>query len=188
MRSSKTVIFAVIMKSTSFIFLALFSFLAACTKVEPTPTSGTNTIDNTTYQTTTYFVYGFSFSKAKLVATYPDPGPDITVYVNIDNLPYRLTLQSNTPKPSFYKVGDYADEDAAKSAFNNLKTVTVSLWQDMADPITANQVWIYRSGADKYAKIRIISTINELRQLINYGECSFQWVYQPDGTLTFSAR
>jgi hypothetical protein len=133
-------------------------------------------------------VYGFSFSKAQLVSTNTNPGPDVTVYVNIDNQPPKLTLQANNMKPSFYKVGDFADEDAAKSTFNNLKTVSVSQWEDMADPLNVNQVWIYRSGNENYAKIRIISTVNETRQLVNYGECTFQWVYQPDGSLTFPGK
>jgi hypothetical protein len=176
------------MKITSFILLAIFSLLSGCTKVEPTRTSGIDTIDNTTYQSSTYFNYGFSFSKANLVSTLTNPGPDITVYVNKDNLPYRLTLQANNLKPSFYKVGDFADEAAAKTAFDNLKTVSVSQWEDMADPVNDNQVWIYRSATDSYAKIRIISTVNEVRQLINYGECTFQWVFQPDGSLTFPGK
>jgi hypothetical protein len=176
------------MKRTSFILLAIFLLLPACTKVEKTPTSGIATIDNITYQTTTYYVFGFSFSGANLVATYPSPGPDITVYVNIDTLPHRLILQSDNLKPSFFKAGDFADEDAAKSAFNNLKTVSVSQWEDMADPLNVNQVWIYRSGKDSYAKIRIISTVNETRLGKAYGECTFQWVFQPDGSLTFPGK
>jgi len=176
------------MKRTLFILLALFLFLAACTKTEPTPTSGINTIDNTTHFTTTYFNYGFSFSTAKLVSTNTNPRPDISLYVNIDNQPSRLTLQSDNLRPSFYKMGDFADEEAAKTAFNDLKTISVSQWVDMADPLNANQVWIYRSGSDTYTKIRIISTINEIRQTVNYGECTFQWVYQPDGSLTFPGK
>lgn len=165
------------------------SALSGCTKVEPTRTSGIDTIDNTTYQSTTYFVYGFSFSKAKLVSTNTNPGPDIIVYVNIDNLPHRLTLQANNLKPSFYKVGDFADEETARSAFNNLKTVSVSQWEDMADPINANQVWVYRTGGSEcYAKIRISSTKNEIRNIIPYGECTFEWLYQPDGSLTFPGK
>jgi len=148
-------------------------------------TSGIDKIDNITYFSTAYFNYGFSFSKAKLVSTYTNPGPDVVAYVNIDNLPYRLTLQAENLKPSFYKVGDFADEEAAQTAFNNLKTVSVSQWVDMADPLNINQVWIYRSGSDTYTKIRIISTVNEIRQTVNYGECTFQWVYQPNGSLTF---
>jgi hypothetical protein len=58
----------------------------------------------------------------------------------------------------------------------------------MADPVTENQVWIYRSGNEKYAKIRIISTVNEIRENLPFGECRFEWLYQPDGSKTFPAR
>lgn len=176
------------MKNIVFILLAVFSTLPGCTKKEPTRTSGIDTIDNTNHFATTYFQYGFSFPGAKLIPTYPGPGPDITLYVNIETGTPRLTLQAENLKPSFYKVGDFTDEATAISAFDNLKTVSVSQWQDMADPINANQVWIYRSGTDHYSKIRIVSTINETRQSVAYGECTFQWVYQPDGSLTFPGK
>jgi hypothetical protein len=179
-------IFEIIMKRIFLISSVLLIVLFfSCTKVEKVRTSGIDTIDNTTFFTTTYFVYGFTFSQAKLVPTYPAPGPDVTLYVNKDNQPYRLTLQASNLKPSFYKVGDYGDSDAAISAFDNLKTVSVPQWLDMADPINDNQVWIYRTGTEKYAKIRIISTINENRQGVDYGECTFQWVFQPDGSTSF---
>jgi hypothetical protein len=173
------------MKRIIIIFSISLLVFTGCTKVEPARTTGTDTIDNTTYQSTTYYVYGFSFSQGKLVSTMSSPGPDIVIYVNQDNAPSRLTLQANNMNPSFSKVGDYADEASAKTAFDNLKTVSVSQWSEMADPIAPNQVWIYRSGDEKYTKFRIVSTVNEMRQLIAYGECSFQWVYQPDGSLTF---
>jgi len=176
------------MKRILFILLAILSVLSGCTKKEPTRSSGIDTIDNITYFSTTYYQYGFSFSSASLVSTNLNPGPDITIYVNIDNATPRLTLQSNNLKPSFYKVGDFPDVSSAQSAFDNLKTVSVSQWQDMADPINANQVWIYKSGTEHYSKIRIVSTVNETRQGVAYGECSFQWVYQPDGSLTFPAK
>lgn len=176
------------MKRTLLISLLIISILPGCTKKEPTRSSGIDTIDNITYFSTTYYQYGFSFSSASLVSTNLNPGPDITIYVNIDNATPRLTLQSNNLKPSFYKVGDFPDVTSAQSAFDNLKTVSVSQWQDMADPINANQVWIYRSGTEHYSKIRIVSTVNETRQSVAYGECSFQWVYQPDGSLTFPAK
>lgn len=167
------------------IALLVLLALSGCTKVEKTRTSGTDTIDNITFQSTTYYVYGFSFAEAKLIKTYPDPKPDIILYVNVDTQTPRLTLQAYNLKPSFYKAGDYGDADAAISAFNSLKTVSVTQWQEMADPINDNQVWIYRTGTENFVKIRIISTVNENRQGIDYGECTFQWVYQPDGSLTF---
>lgn len=176
------------MKRIVLILVVFCSILQGCTKTEATRTSGTDTIDNTTHFSSTYFNYGFSFSKAKLISTIDGQGYDISLYVNTDNLPYRITLQSDNLRPSFYKVGDFADEPAAKTAFDNLKTVSVSQWQDMADPVNANQVWIFRSGNNNYTKIRIVSTINETRQSIAYGECTFQWVYQPDGSSTFPGK
>jgi hypothetical protein len=173
------------MKRLTYIILATVLLLSSCEEEVKVRTSGTDTIDNTTFQNTTYYVYGFSFAQGKLVSTLNNPGPDMTVYLNKLNTPYSLTLQSNNFNPSFYKVGDYADENAAKTAFDNLKSVPSAQWKDMADPIAANQVWIYRSGEERYTKFRIVSTVNEMRQLIAYGECTFQWVYQPDGSLTF---
>jgi hypothetical protein len=173
------------MKRMAFILLTIFTILSGCTKKESTRTSGIDTIDNITYFSSTYYNYGFLFSGAKLVKTYPGPGPDITIYVNIDNVTPRLTLQSNNLNPSFYKVGDFPDAASAQSAFDNLKTVAVTQWQDMADPINDNQVWIYKSGTGAYTKIRIVSTVNEPRSGIAYGECTFQWVYQPDGSSSF---
>ena len=168
--------------------MLIFSIFTGCTKKEPTRTSGIDTIDNITYFNTTYFNYGFSFSGAKLVSTNLNPGPDITIFVNPGNSSPSLTLQTNNLKPSFFKEGDFPDETTAKTAFDNLKTVSVTQWLDMADPVAANQVWIYRSGTDIYTKIRIISTINETRQSIPYGECTFQWIIQPDGSTTFPGK
>lgn len=173
------------MKKSLFILSAILLILFGCKKKESTRSSGTDSIDNTTYFSTTYYNYGFSFSEAKPVATTLNPGPDIAIYVNVDNVTPRLTLQTNNLNPSFFKVGDYPTEDAAKSAFDNLKTVSVEQWAEMADPIAANQVWIYRSGTENYTKFRIVSTVNETRDNIPYGECTFQWIYQPDGTTTF---
>jgi hypothetical protein len=175
-------------KRVVLILLSYFVILAGCTKKESTRTSGIDTIDNITYFSTTYYNYGFSFSAAKLLSTNLNPGPDITLFLNVGTVPPTITLQTNNLKSSFYKLDDYPDEASAKTAFDNLKTVSVTQWLDMADPIVANQVWIYRSGSDVYTKFRIISTINETRQSIPYGECTFQWTTQPDGSLTFPAK
>jgi PBP1b-binding outer membrane lipoprotein LpoB len=173
------------MKKVVLTILVGFMVLSGCTKKEPTRTSGIDTIDNTTFFSTTYYAYGFTFSKAAKVSTTVNPGPDIAIYVNVDNGTPRLTLQTNNLKPSFFKAGDFTDAESAQSAFDNLKTVNVTQWQEMADPILDNQVWIYRSGTETYTKFRIISTVNESRQGIDYGEITFQWVYQPDGSTTF---
>jgi len=176
------------MKNTALILVVVFAFLQGCTKKEPTRTSGIDTIDNITYFSTTYYNFGFSFSGAKLLSTNLNPGPDITLYLNVGTVPPTITLQTNNLKPSFFKLDDYPDEASAKTAFDNLKTVSVTQWLDMADPIVANQVWIYRSGSEIYTKFRIISTVNETRQSVPYGECTFQWVTQPDGSSTFPSK
>jgi hypothetical protein len=176
------------MKKQILISLLIISVLSSCTKKETTRTSGTDTIDNTTYFTSTYYLLGFSFSGANLVSTNKNPGPDITLFVSADTGAPRLTLQANNLRPSFFRVGNFADAPSAQSAFNSLKSVVVSQWVDIADPLTDNQVWIYRSGTDTYTKFRIISTINETRSGIPYGECTFQWFYQSDGSTTFSGK
>lgn len=176
------------MKTNAILITVLAVLLSACTKVEKTPTSGINTIENTIYRPDNPYILGFSFSTAEIVANNKTPGPDILIFVNTDVAPYRLTLQADNLKPSFCKIGDYASEADAIAAFNNLHEAVITRWEDMADPIAPNQIWIYRTGTDKYAKIRIISVVNEIRQTVPYGECKFQWVYQPDGSLTFSDK
>jgi hypothetical protein len=177
-----------------FLMLCISLVLFSCKKKEETHTSGIDTIDNTTHMGSTYYVYGFSFPDARLVSTESHPGPDITIYVNNDNpnIPPRLYFMANNLLPSFYKAGEYTSESAASDAFNSLKSISVPMWTDFADPVKPNQVWIYRSQGEKYAKIRIISTVNErrkdtsaLRDSVDYAECTFEWVYQPDGTITF---
>lgn len=178
------------MKRLLFILLLFPSILSGCKKAETIPTSGTDTIDNTIYQNaTTYYALGFSFSQAKKISNLADPGPDITLYVNQDNsASTRLTLMVNNFKRSYFKIGNFPNEAASIAAFNNLKTVGTYQWVDMADTINANQVWLYRTGRDQYAKFRIVSLINEIRNTKPYGDCTFQWVFQSDGSSTFPVK
>ncbi len=176
------------MKKIFVLFILIPFVFSSCSKDETTPDSGTVTINNKTYLSTTYYVNGFSFSKAKKVSTLSTPGPDVLVYVNSYTSPVSLTLQANNLNPSFGKIDDYSDEQSAITAFKNLTTVGSYQWTEMADSIAANQIWIYRTGNQTYAKIRIISTVNETRDNVPYGECTFEWVYQPDGSTTFPAK
>jgi len=175
------------MKRSFFILIIILSILSGCRKDDTPRTSGTETIENTLYGTGPYYANGFSFSLAKKVSTL-DKDYDITINVNNDNPVSRLILQANNLKNSFYKIGDYPDAASAVSAFNNLKTVGTYQWEGMADPINVNQVWVYRTGSEQYAKIRIVSTKNEIRNNLPYGECTFEWLYQPDGSLTFPGK
>ncbi len=175
------------MKNSLPIILIFLLFLQVSCKKDKIPeTSGTATIDNTTLLAQTYYVYGFLFSEAKKVSTLDTPPPDITV----DNDGTNLLLQANNLRNSFYNAGEYNDAASAATAYNNLKSASVqeTAWTGLAYPLKVNQVWIYRSGTTNYAKFRIISTIAEVRSGRNYAECTFEWDYQPDGTLTFPGK
>lgn len=175
------------MRKLFLIVLIILFLLPSCKKDDSPSTSGTATIENTLYGTGPYYANGFSFSLAKKVSTLEKPAPDIVLYVNSDGLP-KLTFQANNFNSSFYKVGDYPDAATAITSFKSLKTVGTFRWEAMADPVNINQVWIYRTGSECYAKIRIISLVNEKRGTLAFGECTFEWLYQPDGSLTFPGK
>ena len=176
-------LFNVSMKRIIPILILFLLFQVSCKKEKTPDTSGTVTIDNTRSLSTTYYVYGFLFSEAKKVSTLENPPPDITVDTDGNN----VLFQANNLKNSFYLFGEFNNASAAKTAFDNLITATVQEgdWEGLAYPVSENQIWIYRSGKEHYAKLRIISVIAEERSGQNYAECTFEWVYQPDGTLTF---
>lgn len=175
------------MKHLVYITTIILVALTACKKDESAPTSGIRTINNLRYQEkSTYALHGFTFSTGKEVSTESTPGPDII----LDTLSSTVIIfQANNLQPSFSKVGDYPTEQAAKEAFSALKSVTSTQWIDFSSPVFPNQIWIYRSGAGLYTKIRTITTLIEKREnlgrIINYGECTFEWVHQPDGSLIF---
>lgn len=170
----------------SVILLLLLVLQGSCKKEATPETSGTVTIDNTRTLAQTYYVFGFLFSEGKKVSTLENPPPDIT----IDSDGTSLLLQANNLSNSFYKAGEYENESLAETAFDNLKTITIatSAWEGLAYPLKPHQIWIYRSGTSHYAKFRIISTISEIRNEKPYAECTFEWVYQTDGTLTFPGK
>jgi hypothetical protein len=175
------------MRRIIFYILPLLLILGvSCSKSETPDTSGIVTINNTRTLGQTYYVYGFLFSEASIVSTLDNPPPDITV----DSDGTNLLLMADNLKDSFFKWGEYNDETTASDAFDNLTSATIqsSDWEGLAYPIKENQVWIYRSGTEHYAKIRIISLISEVRNEKDYAECTFEWEYQPDGSLTFPVK
>ncbi len=91
-------------------------------------------------------------------------------------------LSANTLKPSFGLKGEYASENEAIAAFNALTDVGTPSWSDMGAPLKANQVWVIRTGDTKYAKIRTTAVSLELTGDGPVARCTFQWVYQPDGS------
>ena len=174
------------------LFILLFSsaLLSSCKKDEAPATSGTATIDNTTTLGQTYYVYGFLFSEARKVATLNDPVDVLTISpeVNINNEIVRITFNVNTFRECFFLYGEYPDAAAASSAFNSLTSFSNPLLVDPPVEVKLNQIWLFRTTQNKYAKIRIVNTVAEKRNNVPYAECTFQWEYQPDGTLTFPGK
>jgi len=174
------------------VLVAAFLLAWSCKKDETPDTRGTVTIDNTTtLGSTTYFVYGFLFSEARKVTTRDTPRPDVTV----DTDGTSILFMTENEKNSFCLFGEYNDASSAKSAFDNLTaaTITENQWLGLAIPVEENQVWIYRAGSitsgnDHYAKMRIISTRTGPGDPKPFAECTFEWQYQPDGTLTFPGK
>ena len=177
------------MRNIIFIGFLIALYQLSCNKNSGPDISGIITINNDltfSQQLQTYINYGFLFSQAKLV---PNEGaatkPDITIDNDgtLDNLILQAKINSR-----FYKAGEYADANLAKQAFDNLTSISITQWEDWAFSIKPNQIWIFATADEHYAKIRIISTISETRGTRNYAECTFEWVYQPDGSLTFPGK
>jgi len=183
----KYFIFAGTMRKLILTACLTFLLLPSCKKNDDPEVSGNVTINNELtmdQDLQAYINYGFLFSKGKKVSNFDTPPPDIIVYRSGDI----ISFEANNLKNSFYKYGEYNDEASAKNAFDNLTSVNVTQWSGSASPLKANQIWLYVSGTERYAKIRIISTLMEMRGTFEFAECTFEWVFQPDGSATFPGK
>ena len=178
------------MKRLLIFLLPLLLFTTGCddtTKPGDVKTSGTVTIDNNLYGTNVYYALGFSFAKAEKISSLSNPKPDVILELE-EGPPYVFMLSTSAGINGFHLAGEFASESLAIQFFDNLHAIEVSDWDIWANPVKPNQVWVYRSADEHYAKIRIISTSSQDLDPRDYGECTFEWVYQPDGTLTFPAE
>ena len=171
------------MKQLIYTVLASLLLITACKKDEKVRTSGTDTIDNIRHKSSTFYVYGFSFSTADKISSEATPKPDIIVDTN--NTPRPNIYLQGSINSSFYKYGTYPDESSAIAAFDALKSFNAASWEDWANPVRVNEIWIFRSNDEKYTKIRIVNTAQRNEQGIPVAEITFQWVHQPDGSLIF---
>lgn len=166
------------------VFLLL---LSGCDGGKDKPLSGTVTVSSELFGTGPYYSFGFSFALAEKVSTLGNPIPDLSVEAGVlpgspDVVPF---LSANTLKPSFGLKGEYASVNDATDAFNALKDVGTPSWADMGAPLKANQVWVIRTGDTKYAKVCVTEVILEQTGDGPVARCTFQWVYQSDGSTVF---
>ncbi len=173
-------------KITGILFLSIL-ILSGCKKNHGPTLSGTVTIDNVLYGTGPYYALGFSFTSAKKVSTLSSPLDVITINAYPGDFNKTFFYDENFDN-SFFLYGSYADATAATLAFKNLTTFNVTLWKATGDGVKADQIWLFRTSNSTYVKFRIISTIGEVRNNIPFVQCTFEWVHQPDGSLTFPGK
>lgn len=166
---------------------ALFVLLCSCSKSDNL-TSGAAYIDNKLYGSGPYYSLGFTFDGGKKVSTLANPGPDITIEAGsvAKSTTVVAFLSSNNFNPSFYLAGQYPTAELADAAFKSLTSVGTGLtWTDLGTPLNKNQVWIFKTEDEKYAKLLIVSDSLNTDLDPDFASCTFKWVFQPDGSTTF---
>lgn len=177
------------MKRIFFIILILSVIVTGCKKDNKPQFSGTITINNVLYGSGPYYALGFSVPDGKKVSTLPDPLNVISILAFPDaNDNIKIYFNTTGPRNSFNIYGQYSDAASASLAFKNLISFADPQWTETADSVKVNQIWLYRTSSDRYAKIRVTNTVAEIRNSKPYGECTLEWVYQPDGSLTFPGK
>jgi uncharacterized lipoprotein NlpE involved in copper resistance len=175
------------MRKITVILIFLILTLAGCKKNNSPRLSGTDTINNILSPDPPYYAMGFSFPAGTRISTLNSPLDVFTINSYAGNFD-KTYFDAQNFNNSFSRYGTYADGGAASQAFNNLTSFSVTQWKVTGDSVKANQIWLFRTSTDTYAKFRIVNSVGELRNGIPYVECTFQWVYQPDGTSTFPVK
>ena len=181
------------MKKLIILFL-LVVFVNGCdNSVEPTPpkTSGENTINS---KVVNFKTNGFSFSQASLIE-YPNSqniNPDMLLLVQItaQNEIAGVFLSPPNNQPSFRLLVQLNDADSANNYFSELAEIPDTTYAWLAIPVKENQIWAVKTQDNKYAKILIKHTEAYMDSSIQssptpYGEATFKWKYQPDGSRKF---
>ena len=165
--------------------------LPGCNKKDKTRTSGEDTLNSErVLEGSTYTIPGFLFSNGSVILYNPQTSsntPDIFV-LPIADAQGNVTgayLDSPNILESFALVGTYGSAAEASEAFNNYTTVNVNTFSALANPILVNQVWVFKTRNDRFAKILILDIETYKVGQEPNAEVRFRWVYQPDGTNTF---
>jgi hypothetical protein len=167
--------------------LVLLTWLcSSCEKKNETRYNGEFQLSSEKLQAeVSYNHYGFTFEDGAVKVYQPNSKiPDLEVIYNDFN--HITTLQSSSnPVDPFYKNGDFASTGEAEAFFNGYREVTATIFQVQADTIAVNQVWTFRTAADKFAKIWIKDIQYMSGVLGDFVELTIRYQYQPDGTRIF---
>ncbi len=138
-----------------------------------------------------YIIYGYSFEKGDFLP-FPSAGgtlPDIVVIDNTDNNNNIIgaVLSSPDNQEAFHLNGLFNTAETAGSFFNSYEEVTDSVFTELAENITHNQVWTVQTTANKYAKLIIKEVVvrQDKPAASDYIEVRVGYHYQPDGSRSF---
>jgi hypothetical protein len=158
----------------------------------PTPTSGTATI-NSRYSNNQ--ASGFSFDQAAIVRFPNSEGmfPDLSVFVQINDTGRIVGVFFSRPDslvPAFRLLRQFTSLDSAQSYFQNLGEIPDTTYVDLALPASVGQIWAVKTRRTTFAKILIRQTVayadsSNPSAPTPYGEATFDWAYQPNGTRHF---
>lgn len=169
-------------------------FWSGCTDdgTEPTPTSGIATID-TRYVNNK--VSGFSFEQAAIVKFPNSVGlfPDMIVSVQVNETGAILGVFFARPDslvPAFQLLSQFTSIDSARSYFQDLVEIPDTTYLDLALPVHVGQVWAVKTRRNTFAKVLVRQTVayadsSNPSAPTPYGEATFDWAYQPNGTKGF---
>ena len=147
-----------------------------------------------------FYLEGFSFSEGEVV-TFPnlrDTAPDLSLMfmTGVDGDIQGLLLTQFSDQPGgFYHVGTGQTLEQGRAVFD--ETVCLpegARFEDIAGPARPSQVWAVKTGEGKFGKILILDTFfctqehdsAGIKIVCAYGEITFDWQYQPDGTSCFN--
>lgn len=164
--------------------------LTSCEKEPGQLSAGEFTIDNTLYGQVQYYAIGFSFEQGRKLKTTDVPGPDITVHARTGAGGVTEGAYLDTPNlmESFALAGEFDTGPGAAAFFDELTEIEPLLydWVLSADGIKLNQVWLFKTREDNYARFMIKDLVLEDDEGEAYAELTAEWVIQADGSNTFS--
>jgi hypothetical protein len=138
---------------------------------------------------------GFSFEYAAVMswpfATHQLPDFAVLVQINATGRAIGVYLvRPDSLVPAFCLLRQFGSIDTASSYFHGLAEIPDTTYADLALSINPNQVWAIKTRRDTFAKILIRQTTAYIDSSLPgtpspYGEVTFEWVYQPNGTRQF---
>ena len=170
--------------------LLLFAF-SGCEKEENPDTSGEATLTSDRFlEGSTYSIYGFSFEQGEVIKYNPAgegiiPDFFIMPVTGTGGQPTGALLDSPNQNKSFSLTAEFSDSSLALQYFSDYKNIIDSNYVSLANPLEKNQVWTFRTAANKFGKILIKDVKAFVKDTENYAETTFLWEFQPDGTPEF---